>query len=44
MFAFAAYDCSRKRLTLGRERFGKKPLYYLSGHGVFVFGPEIKQF
>ena len=42
MFAFAVWDERRQRLTLGRDRMGKKPLYYWHGDGRFVFGSEIK--
>jgi asparagine synthase (glutamine-hydrolysing) len=42
MFAFAVWDGPRRRLVLGRDRFGKKPLYYWHGGGSFVFGSEIK--
>jgi len=42
MFAFAAWDDRRQRLVLGRDRLGKKPLYYWAGSGMFVFGSEIK--
>jgi asparagine synthase (glutamine-hydrolysing) len=42
MFAFAAWDRRRERLLLGRDRVGKKPLYYWSGSGTFVFASEIK--
>jgi asparagine synthase (glutamine-hydrolysing) len=40
MFAFAIWD--GKRLVLGRDRIGKKPLYYWVGPGRFVFASEIK--
>jgi asparagine synthase (glutamine-hydrolysing) len=42
MFAFAVWDESRRRLILGRDRFGKKPLYYWSDGQRLVFGSEIK--
>ena len=42
MFAFALWDDRRGRLVLGRDRLGKKPLYYWHGAGRFVFGSEIK--
>ena len=42
MFAFAVWDDRRGRLVLGRDRVGKKPLYYWHGAGRFVFGSEIK--
>jgi asparagine synthase (glutamine-hydrolysing) len=40
MFAFAIWD--GHRLVLGRDRMGKKPLYYWSGGGRLVFASEIK--
>jgi asparagine synthase (glutamine-hydrolysing) len=40
MFAFAVWD--GHRLVLGRDRMGKKPLYYWSGGGRLVFASEIK--
>ena len=42
MFAFAVWDRHANRLTLGRDRWGKKPLYYWATRGVFVFASEIK--
>ncbi len=42
MFAFAAWDERRGRLVLGRDRVGKKPLYYWCAGGRLVFGSEIK--
>ncbi len=42
MFGFAIWDTDREQLVLGRDRLGKKPLYYYEGTDVFVFGSEIK--
>src|SRR4051794_21910191 len=43
MFAFAVWDEPRRRLVLGRDRVGKKPLYYWHGPGgALVFASEIK--
>jgi asparagine synthase (glutamine-hydrolysing) len=42
MFAFAVWDRKNQELTLARDRYGIKPLYYtLQGHR-FLFGSEIK--
>src|SRR5204863_7734319 len=40
--AFAMWDDPRERLILGRDRVGKKPLYYWHHNGNLVFGSEIK--
>lgn len=42
MFAFAIWDRERERLILGRDRVGKKPLYYWRSPTAFVFGSELK--
>src|SRR4051812_26200679 len=42
MFAFAVWDRHRQRLFLGRDRVGKKPLYYWRSASTFVFASEIK--
>lgn len=42
MFAFALWDESRKRLILGRDRIGKKPLLYAFINGKFIFASEFK--
>jgi asparagine synthase (glutamine-hydrolysing) len=46
MFALALWDRAERRLTLARDRFGEKPLYYgFVGRGAattFVFGSELK--
>jgi asparagine synthase (glutamine-hydrolysing) len=42
MFAFAVWDGGRGRLIIGRDRLGKKPLYYAFDGERLVFGSEIK--
>ena len=43
MFAFAVWDNRKRRLVLGRDRFGKKPLYYHQTHGGgILFASELK--
>jgi len=41
-FAFAVYDRPRRRLLLGRDRLGIKPLHYFTDGTVFLFASEIK--
>ncbi|NLY35151.1 MAG: asparagine synthase (glutamine-hydrolyzing) [Alcaligenaceae bacterium] len=42
MFAIAVWDRQEKKLTLARDRFGEKPLYYgFTGQGL-VFASELK--
>lgn len=45
MWAFAIYDRRQQQLFLGRDRFGKKPLYYFQTHegeSLFAFASELK--
>ncbi|MDA0261601.1 MAG: asparagine synthetase B, partial [Proteobacteria bacterium] len=42
MFAFAIWDAERRELTLARDRYGIKPLYYAQIGSSFVFGSEAK--
>jgi asparagine synthase (glutamine-hydrolysing) len=42
MFAFAVWDDKQKRLLLGRDRVGVKPLFYAVVDGRLVFGSELK--
>lgn len=42
MFAFALYDRAKRRLVLGRDRPGLKPLYYENRNGVLRFASELK--
>jgi len=41
-FAFGLYDRDEDELTLVRDRFGIKPLYYTLVGETFVFGSELK--
>ncbi len=45
MFAFALWDRKEKELTLVRDRFGEKPLYWgiLNGHGI-TFSSDVSAF
>ncbi len=42
MYAFAIYDKKRKKIILGRDPFGIKPLYYFQKNKELIFSSEIK--
>lgn len=42
MWAFAIYDEADGSLTLARDRFGEKPLYFYRDESGFYFGSEVK--
>ena len=42
MFAVAAWDRRERRLSLARDRFGEKPLYYSRTANGFLFGSELR--
>lgn len=42
MFAVAIWDRNKRQLVLGRDRLGKKPLYYQRVDGQLLFGSELK--
>ncbi|WP_293881934.1 asparagine synthase (glutamine-hydrolyzing) [Sphingomonas sp.] len=42
MFAFALWNRDERTLTLARDRFGEKPLYYGWQGGSFLFASELK--
>jgi asparagine synthase (glutamine-hydrolysing) len=41
MWAFVIYDRAARRLFGSRDRFGKKPFFYTTQGGAFVFGSEL---
>lgn len=42
MFAFALYDRRQRRMVLGRDRSGQKPLYWRFDKGVLRWASELK--
>ncbi len=42
MFAICIYDNNKREIFLARDRAGKKPIYYFSTPGKFVFCSELK--
>ena len=42
MFSLAVWDKNKKCLSLSRDRFGEKPLYYGYQGKTFLFGSELK--
>jgi asparagine synthase (glutamine-hydrolysing) len=44
MFAIALWDRKERTLTLARDRFGEKPVYYGWRGNLFLFGSELKTF
>lgn len=44
MFAFALFDQQTQNLTLVRDRFGVKPLYWYQKNGLLLFASELKAF
>jgi len=42
MFAFAIYDTRERKLLVGRDRFGIKPVFYAAGTQRIAFASEIK--
>ena len=42
MFAFAIYDLKNQKLTIARDKLGKKPLYYAFSGGCFYWSSSLK--
>ncbi|MEK7072622.1 MAG: asparagine synthase (glutamine-hydrolyzing) [Patescibacteria group bacterium] len=42
MFALAIWDQKRRKLTVAKDRLGKKPLYYSVINNTFIFASELK--
>src|SRR5438876_9498761 len=41
-FAFAIWDAQKRRLFLGRDRAGIRPLFYTNVNGSLLFASEVK--
>lgn len=44
MFAVAIWDKKTKSVTLARDKFGEKPLFYGKSNSTFIFGSSVKLF
>jgi asparagine synthase (glutamine-hydrolysing) len=44
MFAFGVWDKQERKLILGRDRLGEKPLYYGWQSDTFIFGSDLASF
>lgn len=44
MFAFALFDHQTSALTIARDRFGEKPLYYMHRSQMLAFSSDIRSF
>lgn len=42
IFVFAIWDSRKRRLLIGRDQFGIKPLHYTVVDGALLFGSEVK--
>jgi asparagine synthase (glutamine-hydrolysing) len=42
MFAIAIWDSKKKKIVLGRDKFGEKPLFWYYRDGLFAFASESK--
>ena len=42
MFALGILDIHKRKITLARDPFGEKPLYYYASHADFSFSSELK--
>ena len=42
IFAFGLWDIQKRRMLLGRDHFGVKPLYFFARNGKLMFASELK--